>query len=108
LSTAVIQSPIRASSQDALDILDRLVVALVPPPRRHRHRYHGVLAPNAPLRAAVTARAWLPMTGPVPERSLTRLSKRPLPRAQRNPARLQPICGRCYSPVSMMGGSKNR
>ncbi len=26
-----------------------------PPPRRHRHRYHGVLAPNAPLRAAVTA-----------------------------------------------------
>ena len=26
-----------------------------PPPRRHRHRYHGVLAPNSPLRAAVTA-----------------------------------------------------
>ena len=29
--------------------------ALVPPPRAHRHRYYGVLAPNAPLRAAVTA-----------------------------------------------------
>jgi len=28
---------------------------LTPPPRRHRHRYHGVLAPHAPLRAAVTA-----------------------------------------------------
>jgi hypothetical protein len=25
-----------------------------PTPRRHRHRYHGVLAPNSPLRAAVT------------------------------------------------------
>ena len=24
---------------------------LVPPPRVHRHRYHGVLAPNSPLRA---------------------------------------------------------
>lgn len=33
----------------------------MPPPRKHRHRYHGVLAPNAPLRAAVTAYAGLPM-----------------------------------------------
>jgi hypothetical protein len=31
-------------------LLDRLA-ALIPPPRRHR--YLGVLAPNAPLRAAV-------------------------------------------------------
>ena len=31
--------------------------ALVPPPRAHRHRYYGVLAPNARLRAAVTAQA---------------------------------------------------
>jgi len=30
---------------------------LVPPPRIHRHRYYGVLAPNSPLRAAVTAMA---------------------------------------------------
>ena len=35
---------------------------LIPPPRRHRHRYHGVLAPNAPLRQAVTAYAGLPMS----------------------------------------------
>jgi hypothetical protein len=28
---------------------------LIPPPRVHRHRYHGVLAPNARLRARVTA-----------------------------------------------------
>ncbi|MCE7939927.1 MAG: IS91 family transposase [Chloroflexi bacterium CFX6] len=39
-----------------LQLLDRLAV-LVPPPRVHRHRYFGVLAPNSPLRAAVTALA---------------------------------------------------
>ncbi|GAB6044062.1 IS91-like element ISCR1 family transposase [Endothiovibrio diazotrophicus] len=33
------------------------IAALVPPPRLHRHRYYGVLAPNSPLRAAVTALA---------------------------------------------------
>ena len=36
--------------------LDR-VVDLVPPPRKHRHRYHGVFAPNHKLRRAVTALA---------------------------------------------------
>jgi hypothetical protein len=39
-----------------LELLDRLA-ALIPPPRRHRHHYHGVFAPHAPLRARVTARA---------------------------------------------------
>ena len=39
-----------------LELIDRLA-ALVPPPRIHRHRYFGVLAPNSPLRAAVTALA---------------------------------------------------
>jgi hypothetical protein len=39
-----------------LELLARLA-ALVPPPRIHRHRYFGVLAPNAPLRTAVTALA---------------------------------------------------
>ncbi len=42
-----------------LELIDRLA-ALIPPPRLHRHRYHGVLAPNAPLRAAVTALARAP------------------------------------------------
>jgi hypothetical protein len=32
----------------------RVLRWFTPPPRRHRHRYHGVLAPNGPLRAAVT------------------------------------------------------
>ena len=30
---------------------------LIPPPRKHRHRYHGVFAPNHKLRRAVTALA---------------------------------------------------
>ncbi len=37
-----------------LEFIDHLA-ALIPPPRLHRHRYHGVLAPNSPLRAAVVA-----------------------------------------------------
>ena len=39
-----------------LALIER-IAALVPPPRTHRHRYYGVLAPNAPLRAVVTAMA---------------------------------------------------
>ena len=39
-----------------LELIARLA-ALVPPPRVHRHRYFGVLAPNSPLRPAVTALA---------------------------------------------------
>jgi hypothetical protein len=39
-----------------LKLLDRLA-AVVPPPRVHRHRYFGVLAPNSPRRSAVTALA---------------------------------------------------
>jgi hypothetical protein len=31
------------------------LAGLIPPPCRHRHRYHGVPAPNSPLRAAATA-----------------------------------------------------
>ena len=34
-----------------LELIDR-IAALVPPPRTHRHRYFGVLAPNSPLRPA--------------------------------------------------------
>jgi hypothetical protein len=37
-----------------LELIER-IAALVPPPRTHRHRYFGVLAPNSPLRDAVTA-----------------------------------------------------
>lgn len=37
-----------------LELIER-IAARVPPPRMHRHRHYGVWAPNAPLRAAVTA-----------------------------------------------------
>jgi hypothetical protein len=39
------------SPLEFLEALSRLI----PPPRVHRHRYHGVLAPNARLRARVVA-----------------------------------------------------
>jgi len=39
-----------------LEFISRLA-ALIPAPRLHRHRYYGVLAPNARLRPAVTAMA---------------------------------------------------
>ncbi|MGH8829983.1 MAG: transposase, partial [Polaromonas sp.] len=55
-----------------LELIDR-IAALVPPPRTHRHRYFGVLAPNSPLRAAVTAMAQVatPITSPAPEAAAT-------------------------------------
>ena len=66
-----------------LQLIERLA-ALIPPPRLHRHRYHGVLAPNAPQRAQLTALA-RPATPPSPA---------PLPvgdpaqHAERSPARI--------------------
>ena len=48
------------------------IAALVPPPRSHRHRYYGVLAPNSPLRAAVIALA--PVAVIVPSLPLTGLA----------------------------------
>jgi hypothetical protein len=42
-----------------LELIAR-IAALVPPPRTHRHRYYGVLAPNSPLRQVVTALAQSP------------------------------------------------
>ena len=41
-----------------LELIDR-IAQLVPPPRTHRHRYYGVLAPNSPLRATPTISALL-------------------------------------------------
>jgi hypothetical protein len=46
-----------------LELIGRLA-ALIPPPSRHRHRYYGVLAPNAPLRGQVTALAGVPDGSP--------------------------------------------
>ena len=46
-----------------LELIDR-IVALVPPPRIHRHRCYGVLALHSPLRTAVTALAVAAATTP--------------------------------------------
>jgi hypothetical protein len=43
-----------------LELIDK-IASLIPPPRAHRHRYYGVLAPNSPLRAAATALAPMPV-----------------------------------------------
>jgi hypothetical protein len=66
-----------------LELINR-IAALVPPPRTHRHRYFGVLAPNSPLRASVTALAvWSGASGqcnPNPARtSATQALTGPLP-----------------------------
>lgn len=37
----------------ATELLDKLA-HLIPPPRRHRHHYHGVLAPNSRYRSRIT------------------------------------------------------
>jgi len=47
-----------------LELLDRLA-RFIPPPRRHLHRYHGVFAPHAALRAQVAARAGEAIAAPV-------------------------------------------
>ena len=47
------QGVVTLSPHELLDCL----ADLVPPPRKHRHRYHGVFAPNHPLRPLVTALA---------------------------------------------------
>jgi hypothetical protein len=54
-----------------LDFLAALA-RLIPPPRVHRHRYHGVLAPNARMRARVVAMA--NASGVEPQPSTTALS----------------------------------
>jgi hypothetical protein len=41
---------------DPLEFLGK-IAAFIPLPHRHRHHYHGVFAPNAPLRKAVAASA---------------------------------------------------
>ncbi len=41
---------------DPIEFLDK-IAAFIPPPRRHRHHYHGVFAPNAPLRPVVATAA---------------------------------------------------
>jgi hypothetical protein len=43
------EPPLNLSATELFDNLSKLI----PPPRRHRHHYHGVLAPNSPCRSQV-------------------------------------------------------
>ncbi|MCG6862021.1 MAG: transposase [Chromatiaceae bacterium] len=78
-----------------LELIER-IAALVPPPRQHRHRYYGVLAPNAPLRAAVTTPAPEAVAA-LPSRRCRLLATSP---PQHRVARLPATCGRCCSHAS--------
>jgi len=68
------------------------LAALIPPPRKRRHRYYGVLAPNAPLREAVTALAQ-PLRLP-PHRDRSRRSRRMRPRQSQCIAKRRATSGR--------------
>jgi len=57
LNTNLVHKWRRQAARPAGMPVARKAAATVPPPRLHRHRYFGVLAPNSPLRAAVTALA---------------------------------------------------
>jgi hypothetical protein len=54
----------------SLELIDHLA-ALIPPPRLRRHRYHGMLAPSSPLRAAATDCPGTGGRGRAPTRSRT-------------------------------------
>ncbi len=70
-----------------LELIGR-IAARVPPPRQHRHRYYGVLAPNSPLRPAVTALAPAPVaTEPVSKPAIEAAADDPPPALGRSPAR---------------------
>ena len=56
-----------ALSLTPLEFIDHLA-ALIPPPRLHRHRYHGVLARNAPLRLAAPCGGFSPTSASPPRR----------------------------------------
>ncbi len=56
LGNQLLELPVLLHELSPFEFLDRLA-DLVPPPRKHRHRYHGVFAPNHKPRRAVTALA---------------------------------------------------
>jgi hypothetical protein len=80
-----------------LQLIERLA-ALIPPPRLHRHRYHGVLAPNVPLRAQVTALA-RQRPAPLPEAAPCHTPPNARRRATPDQVRGK-LCGRCCWPAS--------
>lgn len=93
-----------------LELIGR-IAALVPPPRQHRHRYHGVLAPNSPLRPAVTALAPAPVAlppEPVAKPAVEAVADDPPPDLARSPARYQCSSRPWDSPPSLGACAKIR
>ncbi|HSH76186.1 MAG TPA: transposase, partial [Longimicrobiales bacterium] len=89
-----------------LELLEALA-KFVPPPRVHRHRYHGVLAPNARLRPHVVALGRPGPEEPIPETAATSLGPPltpplllPLPGESAGPScsRASMTCCRCCVP----------
>ena len=75
-------NPFVLSLLTPLELIER-IAALVPPPRTHRHRYYGVLAPNSPLRASITA---LAQTQPMPSGPSPTAQAAPVAAGQNAPA----------------------
>lgn len=88
-----------------LEFLDRLA-ALVPPPRVHQHRYHGVLAPNSPLRSLVTASAGEEPSSPLPlaawERSAAPPPSSGVPRTRPVSSRWAALIARIYHTLPLI------
>jgi hypothetical protein len=83
-----------------LQLLGR-IARFVPPPRMHRHRYHGVLAPNARARPAVIAigRPQPEPAPPIDSAPANSYVPRPISNRLDAPA-LRGSAGRCSSPGS--------
>ena len=96
-----------------LEFLERLAL-LIHPPRIHRHRYHGVLAPNAKLRYQVIALGREQgsvegsPSGPFDARSVASSSDGATP-GHRTPSRWAAFIARIYEVVPLVcpscGGS---
>jgi hypothetical protein len=65
---------------ESLELIER-IVALIPPPRAHLVRYHGVLAPAARARARVTRDRRVPPAGPETSAAAAAPSDPALPQA---------------------------
>ena len=72
-----------------MELIDKLA-APVPPPRIHRHRYYGVLAPNSPFRASVTAMAGLSLANGTIEIQMVDKNDEPVKQEQENKSKRPP------------------
>ena len=91
----------------SLELIEKLA-ALVPPPRIHRHRYYGVLAPNSPFRASVTAMAGQSIDNGAIEVQTADTKDEPIKQSQENKPKRPPnrylwamLLARIYNPMKI-------